>query len=132
MKSEYSLQRVSTKMTKADVTSQRCQGLTGDRVLSCWFSWIDLESKNDFRPSNRQWVLGSVSMAKAWRRAGLGEVVMTQKGNVIEIKTKCVRFCFKWLPIHSGFGTQQEWIHYWLETQFWRHATEESMTRYHV
>jgi hypothetical protein len=31
-------------MTKADITDQCCQGPMGDRVLSCWFSWIDIES----------------------------------------------------------------------------------------
>jgi hypothetical protein len=30
-----------------------------------------------------------------------------------------VRLCFKCLQIHSGFGTQQEGIHYWLETKNW-------------
>ena len=43
---------------------------------------------------------------------------MTQKGNVIEIKSKCIRLCFKCSQIHSG--TQQEGIHYWLETKIWR------------
>ena len=60
-------------------------------------------------------MLGSVSMA--WSKVET-EVVMTQKENVVEIKLKCVRLCFKCLRIHSGFGTQQEGIHYWLEQNF--------------
>jgi hypothetical protein len=30
------------------------EGLMEDRVLSFWFSWIAIESKNETRPSKRQ------------------------------------------------------------------------------
>jgi hypothetical protein len=72
--------------------------------MSCCFSWIDLESKNDLRLSNRQ-VLESVSMLQS----------KVEMGGCHDPKGKCHQNQIEMALLADSLRIWwQEGIHYWL------------------